>query len=100
MTFASGENKHPIEVDGKPDGKVYYLRYHLPPDRLPAENLFDSRSRAGRRNPGAVQQQPAPEAFDSLEPLLKPLQPRLFEVYTPDQFRKALGVILEELARL
>jgi hypothetical protein len=100
LTFSLGENKRPIEVDGKPDGKVYYLRYHLPPDRVPAASLFDSRSRAGRRGPGSVQQQPAPEAFDSLEPLLKPLQPRLFEVYTPDQFRKALSVMLDEIARL
>ena len=47
-------------------------------------------------------QQPAPEpeAFDSLQPLLKPLQPRLFDVYSPDQFRKALSSLLDEIARL
>ena len=26
--------------------------------------------------------------------------PRVFEVYTPDQFRKALSSLLEEIARL
>jgi len=38
--------------------------------------------------------------YDSLASLLKPLQPRVFEVYTPDQFRKALSSLLEEIARL
>ena len=38
--------------------------------------------------------------IDQLEPLLKPLEPRLFEVATPEQFRKALAVILAEIAKL
>jgi hypothetical protein len=37
---------------------------------------------------------------DQLEPLLKPLEPRLFEVATPEQFRKALAAILAEIAKL
>jgi hypothetical protein len=47
-------------------------------------------------------QQPAaqPEAFDSLQPLLKPLQPRLYDVYSPEQFRKALSSLLDEIAKL
>ena len=47
-------------------------------------------------------QQPTgpPEAFDSLQGVLKPLQPRLFDVYSPDQFRKALSSLLDEIARL
>jgi hypothetical protein len=38
--------------------------------------------------------------FDQLEPLLKPLDPRLFDVSTPEQFRKALATILGEIAKL
>ncbi len=96
MTFDSGEDTHPIELEGKPNGRVYYVRYHLPPERMPFLNPFEAMSR-GRRNPGGLQQSP-PEAFDSLEPLLKPLQPRLYEVYSPDQFRKALSSLLDEIA--
>lgn len=38
--------------------------------------------------------------IDQLEPLLKPLEPRLFEVATPEQFRGALATILAGIARL
>ena len=69
--------------------------------RVPVAPTFDTRSRNGRRTlPGTPRSQVPDEAFDSLEPLLKPLQPRLFEVYTPEQFRKALASMLEEIARL
>ena len=95
MTFTSGENTRPIEVQGKPAGKVYYLRYHLPPVRPPLGPMFDP-SRSGRRNASGG----PPEAYDSLAPLLKPLQPRMFDIYTPEQFRKALASLLEEIARL
>ena len=37
---------------------------------------------------------------DQLAPLLKPLDPRLFEVRTPEQFRKALAAILGEIAKM
>lgn len=100
MTFVSGEDVRPIELAAKPNAKVYYLRHRLPPERLSFNPLFDSpSSRTGRRNRPA--QLPASiEVFDSLAPLLKPLKPRLFDVYTPEQFRKALASILEEIARL
>jgi hypothetical protein len=38
--------------------------------------------------------------MDSLEGTLKPVEPRLFEVNTPEQFRKALGTLLGEIARM
>ena len=40
------------------------------------------------------------EPVDSLERTLKPLQPHLFDVYTPEQFRKALSNLLDEISRL
>jgi hypothetical protein len=38
--------------------------------------------------------------IDQLEPTLKPLAPRLFDVETPEDFRKALAAILTEIAKL
>jgi hypothetical protein len=96
MTLDSGA--HASESEGKPNGLLYYVRYHLPVERLPLG--FEALSRTGRRNnPGLAPSQPA-EAFDSLQPLLKPLQPRIFEVYSPEQFRKALSSLLNDIARL
>lgn len=99
MTLDSAEKTRAIELEAKPQGLLYYVRYHLPPERMPLG--FEAFSRMGRRYPGSMQQPPAqPEAFDSLQPLLKPLQTRLYDVYTPEQFRKALGSLLGEIARL
>jgi hypothetical protein len=100
MTLDSAEKSRPIELEAKPHGLLYYVRYHLPPERMPLG--FEAFSRMGRRNyPGGMQQPAAqPEAFDSLQPLLKPLQTRLYEVYSPEQFRKALSSLLGEIARL
>ena len=101
--FNSGEDLRPIEPGGKPNAKVYYVRYHLPPERLALPALFEAPLSRGRRSnvPGVAQPPLAPaEPFDSLASLLKPLQPRLFEVYSPEQFRKTLSSLLEEIARL
>src|SRR5665213_485501 len=101
-TFDSGEDMRPIEPSANPNTKVYYIRYHVPPDRPTLGELFDAPGSRGRRGVFGAGQAPqsALEPFDSLAPLLKPLQPRLFEVYDPEQFRKVLGSLLEELGRL
>jgi hypothetical protein len=100
--FDSGEDMHPIEPANDPNTKVYYLRYHVPPERPALPSVFDNPGSRGRRGfPGGP---PAlttpPEPFDSLGSLLKPLQPRVFDIYAPDQFRKILGSLLEEIGRL
>ncbi len=100
MTFDSGEDTHPIELTGKPNGRVYYVRYHSPPVRPPVNPLIEG-PYFGRGRTRAVQQPPAQvEPFDSLAPLLKPLEPRLFEVYSPEQFRKTVNSLLEEIGKL
>ncbi len=100
-TFNSGEDMRPIELTGKPNAKVYYIRYHLPQEPLAIPAMYDPLMPRGRRNlPGAGLPPAAAEPFDSLGSLLKPLQPRVFEVYTPEQFRKALSSLIEEIARL
>jgi hypothetical protein len=101
MAFGSGENLHPIELDSKPDAEVFYIRYHsLPPQ--PATNPFREEPGRRRRTPMS-QPRRAPvattEPVDSLERTLKPLQPHVFDVYTPEQFRKALSNLLDEISR-
>jgi hypothetical protein len=100
MTLDSGEKTRVPESEAKQPGPLYFVRYHLPPERTPLG--YEPLSRMGRRGYGGMQQQPAgpAEAFDSLQGVLKPLQPRLFDVYSPDQFRKALSSLLDEIARL
>jgi hypothetical protein len=38
--------------------------------------------------------------IDQLEPTLKPLAPRVFDVETPEEFRKALATIVAEIAKM
>jgi len=100
MTLDSGEKIRMPEGEAKRQGALYFVRYHLPPERLPLG--FEAMSRMGRRGYGGMPQQAngPPEAFDSLQGVLKPLQPRLFDVFSPEQFRKALSNLLDEIARL
>ena len=100
--FNSGENMRPIEPGGDPNTKVYFFRYHVPPERLTVPPLFDGLGTRGRRGfPGAAASPAMPaEPIDSLASLLKPLQPRLFDVYSPEQFRKILSGLLDEMGRL
>ncbi len=101
MEFASGEDLHPIEIGGKPDAQVFYIRYHWLPERQPI-NPFQQDQRRGRRGPLTQQpgRGPLVEPIDSLERTLKPLQPRLFDVYTPLEFRKALANMLDQISNL
>ena len=100
MAFASGEDLHPIELAGKPDAEVFYFRYHSLPERQPI-NPFEQEQRRLRR--GSMSQPvrgPTTEPVDSLERTLKPLQPHLYDVYTPAEFRKALANMFDELSKL
>ena len=103
MAFSSGEDLHPIELGEKPEAEVFYVRYHSIPPR-PISNPFVDESRRARRGqyrPLAPASPPVmAEPVDSLEHTLKPLQPRLFDVYTPEQFRKALSSIIDEVSKL
>lgn len=100
MAFASGEDLHPIELAGKPDAEVFYIRYHSLPERAPI-NPFEQEQRRGRRGPMSQPGRgPMTEPDDSLARTLKPLQPRLFDVYTPAEFRKALANMLDQISSL
>jgi hypothetical protein len=87
--FEPGVEMHPIGIAAPPDATVFYVRFDRP---LPPARLID--------NPDGI---PPPRRLipeDQLEPLLKPLSPRLFEVTTPLEFHRALATILAEIARL
>lgn len=102
MSFDSGQELEPMELEGKPDAKVFYIRIHSLPPRE-ATNPFFNETRHGRRGlfsqPGRGPAAPV-EPVDSLERTLKSLQPHLFDVYTPTEFRKALASLFVEMSNL
>ncbi|HTD43098.1 MAG TPA: hypothetical protein VK687_02915 [Bryobacteraceae bacterium] len=99
--FDSGENLHAIELGAKPAGKLFYIRYHSPAPKPEFRPTFEE-PRFGRRQiPPLQPRTPAlTEPIDELERTMKPIDPRVFDVYTPDQFRKALGTVIEETSKL
>jgi hypothetical protein len=92
VQFETGQELHPIALDGPTGTKVFYIRYQPPPRVVFGAAQLPASGRTAVRT-GYV-------AVDQLEPLLKPLEPRLFEVAAPDQFRKALATIFAEIAKL
>ncbi len=88
ISFRPEVELHPVEDAPRPDMKVLYLRYQMP------RQIAMGR---GGRGEG-----PAPARFgpvnDQLEPLLKGLNPQLFDVTTTGQFRRALARIFDGVA--
>jgi hypothetical protein len=99
MAFGAGEDLHPIELGSRPDAEVFYIRYHSFAPREPMNPYAGARR--GRRMPMADpgRNMPGREPIDSLEQTLKPLEPHLYDVTTPEQFRKALSDLIGEISR-
>jgi hypothetical protein len=97
VQFASEQAVHPIVLNNPTDARVYYIRYQQPPRIVMGPPAV---GRRGQMLDGSFAARRSYAAIDQLEPLLKPLDPKLFEVGTPEQFRKALATILGEIAKL
>jgi hypothetical protein len=99
VAFEPGEDLRPIQLTPVPDCRVFYFRFHGAHPRL----VYVPPGPGGRsRRPDASipMEAPRPEEPDQLAPTLKPLAPRVYDVYQPEQFRKALATMLAEIARM
>jgi hypothetical protein len=70
--FESGSDLRPIQIEGDCNCRVYYLRFRL--------NLND--------------------VFDQLERFIKPLHPRVFNLLSARDLRRAIAEIVEDLGKL
>jgi hypothetical protein len=76
---------------------VFYLRFQAV---FPAAFIANQSPLVQRGRPPAPDPRPLPRVLiDELEHRFKPLQPHLFDIYTPGDFRKAVAAILREIAR-
>lgn len=90
------------ELPPDPRHRIFYLSYSPTAIvRMPG-NLTGGRS--GRADAGpdaeATMRQPLYIFSDDLEHLLKPMGARVFRVSKPEEFRKAVAAILEEIERM
>ncbi len=101
IAFAQSDDRRPIELEDNAQPRVFYLRFHP----LPVRRNIDERFGRENSRRGALRDQSptgllAQEPPDSLTALLKPLLPHVYEIYSPEQFRKALADIIKEISRL
>jgi hypothetical protein len=94
IAFAAGEDLEPISLEALPPCKVTYIRYHAP---RPAVNMFDRPpgrfGRGGRMDGPIARPRSTPEAIDKLAATLKPLNPKVIDVDSPEEMNHALSEI-------
>jgi hypothetical protein len=107
MVFDTEQELQGIELKSSADSRVFYIRLQGAPTRQPVFGPDPGRRRGGgfggypgrARTPGG-DEMPTGMQMDQLEPMLKPLDPHLFDVMTADQFRKALATIMSEISSM
>jgi hypothetical protein len=93
LTFPRGADMTPVPAEACDDCRVYLLRrFSRAPLIYEAPFLFEGRGR--RRNPFAGR---SGAYHDQLQRILKPLEPRTFNIYDAADLRRALAQILADL---
>ncbi len=105
VAFDSGEDLHPIALDASSSRRVFYIRCHAPhgPHRatLDRDGLPPPPGFSGARRRGLAPEAPTDlSGFDQLASTLKPLAPRLFDVQTAEDFRKAMAGVMAGIESL
>jgi len=97
VAFESGEDLEPVSLEALPACRVIYIRFHAPVERVRPVEQMGGRGRGGRMGGGMARTQRSIEPLDQLEATLKPLNPKVFDVETPEQMTKALAEIEKAL---
>jgi hypothetical protein len=104
MAFDSPQDLTEVDLKASPNTRVFYIRLQNPPAMR--TGLLPGRRRRGMGGIGGPSAAPEgsltpyPMPPDQLEPMLKALDPRLFDVVTAEQLRKAFATIMEEISKL
>ena len=97
VTFGSGEDLEPLRLETPTDCRVYYIRFQAEPARM----VYGPQQQVGRRRRGTGPGQNigliSPDA-DQLAPMLKALSPKVFDVKSALEVRRALAAILNDIA--
>ena len=87
------EPVEPLESPNDPDRRLFYIRYRTIPPR-PAH----PRLRPGARGPLLAPPPTYPMPVDDLEHTLDPLNARLFDATSSEQFRRILAAVMDQLS--
>jgi hypothetical protein len=93
--FGNQESVEPSHLDPESGRRLFYIRYRTPSIVRPQH----VRVRPGMKPPFTVPElDPLP--LDDLERTVEPLGARIFDATSPDQFRRVLAAILEQISKL
>jgi hypothetical protein len=97
--FESGEDLDPISLEALPACRVIYVRYHAPVERVrPVDPMLGGHGRGPRMAaPIYGSGTRSPQIVDQLEGTLKPLNPKVFDVDSPEQMSKVLVEIEKDV---
>ncbi len=98
VRFEQGMDLEPIHATSTPDCRIFYIRYHPPPVQYTAQQSTAIRNRRAPPLQGRGIVGLGPMPIDQLEPTLKPLKHKLYDVQTPEEMRKALADLINELS--
>lgn len=91
MAFADAERNRLVQSARQSYSRVFYICLHP---------WLGVGPRTRRGAPGMMPRVQAHWVFDSLQATLEGFKPRVFDITTPMEFRKALATIIEEISRL
>ena len=105
MLFDTGQDLSELDVKSYPDSRLFYIRL-LPPVDQRQYVIETRRRRTFGGSPGRMSRTQDEgetpinntQQMDQLEPMLKSLDPRLFDVITAEQARKAYAAIMAEIS--
>jgi hypothetical protein len=105
VAFDSGEDLQPISLEALPACRVVYIRYRAAVHtNRPVERQMGGRGR-GSRSGGQMSgpmggDRRRQDVVDQLEATLKPLNPKVFDVETPEEIARAIAEIAKALPGL
>ncbi|HVY92486.1 MAG TPA: hypothetical protein VHA14_07055, partial [Bryobacteraceae bacterium] len=91
--FTKQETAPPPELPPDPHRHVFYICYTRPPHFTPGELIW-------QELPDRIRPGQSYSFADDIERILRPRGARIFRVYRPEDFRKALAAILNEISAI
>jgi hypothetical protein len=104
VAFEPGEDLQPVRPETASGYRVYYLRLHAATQRPYAVGIPERTRGFGpgmgrHRHANPDEEAARADQIDQLASTVKPLSPRLFDISTAQDFRKALAAILSDISR-
>jgi hypothetical protein len=93
--FDDQEPVEPLELPNDPDRRLFYIRYRTVPLRMQRPRM-----KQGARGPALAPSAVFPMGVDDLEHTVEPLNARLFDATSSEQFRRIVAAVIDQLSHM